>query len=316
MLVCKFVNVNKNILFQIESALKYCLKMLIKVDKLRIESKSIKKAKSFTLINTANNEVLVEEFYNKKIYRGLKMWITFVFFNFTVLNQMNAQESFLENQIKFERVADALNSKTVKLEKEFKEKGLVWPIQGIYLRSFKSEQELEVWVKENNQYQLFKTYDICKSSGQLGPKFEQGDLQVPEGLYYIDKFNPESKFWLSLRINYPNKADLIRTSAIDPGGDIYIHGECVTVGCLPMTNDIMKEIYVLSLLAQNNTNQFIPIHIYPFRFNSLNNVIYHTLYSNKDKLWNNLEEEYNYFNQNYQIRDYIIDDFGNYIFQN
>lgn len=290
--------------------------MLIKVDKVLMKPKSSKNYKSFPLIHTLNNEVREEEFYNKNIYRGLKMWITLFFFNFILFNFMNAQESFLDEQVKYARVVDAFNSKLIQIESDFKEKGFSWPLNEIYIRSFKSEQEFEIWVKEENQYKLFKTYNVCKASGQLGPKYKQGDGQVPEGFYFIDRYNPVSSFWLSLGINYPNKADLIRTDAIDPGGDIFIHGDCVTVGCLPMTDDIMKEIYVLSVLSKNNSDKDIPVHIYPFRFGPLNNVIYNTLYKGKDEFWKNLEEEYNYFEENQQIRDFYIDDFGNYVFIN
>ncbi len=244
------------------------------------------------------------------------MWITLFSFLFLLFNQMQAQNNFLEEQIKYERVVDAFNSKTLLLENEFKALGLTWPVQEIYIRSFKSEQELELWVKEGNKFKLFKTYNVCKSSGQLGPKLQQGDGQIPEGFYYIDRFNPVSSFWLSLGINYPNKADLLRTSAEDPGGDIFIHGDCVTIGCLPMTNDLMKEIYVLAVLTKNNDQDNIPVHIFPYRFGDLNNVIYNTLYKGKSEFWKSLENEYNHFNENNILRDYFINDEGNYIFIN
>lgn len=288
--------------------------MLIKVDKLIYKSKSSKKKKTYHKIHTLNNEVFEEKNYNKNIYRGLKLWITLFSFNFLFFNYMNAQETFFEEQILYPRVVDAFNSKTVSLKQEFIELGLTWPVQEIYIRSFKSEQELEIWVKEDETFKLFKIYNVCKSSGQLGPKLKQGDGQVPEGLYYIDRFNPKSSFWLSLGINYPNKADLIRTTAADPGGDIFIHGDCVTIGCLPMTNDIMKEIYVLAVLSKSNSNNIIPVHIFPYRFGELNNIIYNTLYEGKKEFWNSLESEYQHFNQTNILRDYYINDKGSYIF--
>ncbi|MFN0199917.1 MAG: murein L,D-transpeptidase family protein, partial [Bacteroidia bacterium] len=83
----------------------------------------------------------------------------------------------------------------------------------VFLRAFKQEKVLEVWAKkEGNPYQLLKTYPICAASGELGPKKREGDKQVPEGLYEIVAFNPESKYHLSLRLNYPNEYDLLHHS--------------------------------------------------------------------------------------------------------
>ncbi len=109
----------------------------------------------------------------------------------------------------------------------------------ILLRAYKQESELELWAKnkKDKQYTLLKTYKICASSGTLGPKRKQGDIQVPEGFYVIDRFNPVSNFYLSLGVSYPNASDKILGVKGALGGDIFIHGNCVTIGCLPISDD-------------------------------------------------------------------------------
>ena len=88
-------------------------------------------------------------------------------------------------------------------------------------------------------------------------------MQTPEGFYYIENFNPVSNFYLSLRINYPNVSDKILGEKGNLGNDIYIHGAAMTVGCLPMTDDKIKEIYILAVEAKNAGQEDIPVHIFP-----------------------------------------------------
>jgi murein L,D-transpeptidase YafK len=97
---------------------------------------------------------------------------------------------------------------------------------------------------------------------------------VPEGFYYINEFKPNSTYHLSLGLNYPNAADKILADSIAPGGDIYIHGSCVTQGCIPITNPQIEELYILTTLAKNNGQDFIPVHIFPVRFNNPKSLAY------------------------------------------
>jgi murein L,D-transpeptidase YafK len=92
----------------------------------------------------------------------------------------------------------------------------------MYVRSFKYDSQLEVWVRSNNseQFKLFKTYRVCAMAGSLGPKRMEGDYQVPEGFYYINEFNPKSSYHLSLGINYPNASDKVLSDISRPGGEI------------------------------------------------------------------------------------------------
>ena len=270
--------------------------------------------RSCTSINTLNNEGVEKRNYNLNIYRGLKLWITY-FFIFIGAFNMQAQNSFLKKQMSYTRVKEAFNLKEQNLIKEFKEKNIIWPPSDIYIRSFKAELVLELWVGEGNGFKLFKTYTVCQGSGTIGPKIKEGDRQVPEGLYLIDRFNPVSAFWLSLGINYPNKVDLLRSMNKNPGGDIFIHGNCVSSGCLPMTDDIMNEIYIIAVLARNQGQENIPVHIYPYRFSVINNNI-HNYNGGNNELWRKLEAHYIYFNKNKKLQDYYISATGNYIFLN
>jgi murein L,D-transpeptidase YafK len=104
--------------------------------------------------------------------------------------------------------------------------------------------------------------------GSLGPKRIQGDYQVPEGFYYVNEFNPNSNYHLALGLNYPNASDKILSDSVQPGGDIYIHGSCVTTGCIPIKDDQIEELYVLTTFARNLGQDFIPVHIFPVRFNN------------------------------------------------
>lgn len=160
--------------------------------------------------------------------------------------------------------------------RQFKEKGLVWPARFVYIRSFKYDSQLEVWVKANQQdrYKLFKTYKICAMAGTLGPKRMRGDYQVPEGFYYINEFNPRSEYHLSLGLNYPNASDRLLSDSTQPGGEIFIHGSCVTTGCIPITDGQIEELYILCSYAKDMGEDFIPVHIFPVNFNNARSVDY------------------------------------------
>ena len=172
----------------------------------------------------------------------------------------------------------------------------------IYLRAFKIDKKIELWAKNKSDvsYKLIKEYEICQTSGGVGPKRKQGDLQIPEGFYHIDIFNPYSNFYLSLGINYPNKSDKILGVKGNLGGDIFIHGACVTIGCLPITDDKIKELYIFCVEAKDNGQTTIPITIYPIKFTDgkYNNL--KTKYkTDTDKLglWTDLKSGYDYFNE-------------------
>ena len=228
--------------------------------------------------------------------------------------KMFSQENFTQNQKNFPRVKEAFSEKEMLLRKEFKSKGLRFPPREILMISYKEEDELQIWVKDKFEFELFKVYKVCEKSGYFGPKRKQGDQQVPEGFYKINVFNPTSSYHLSLGINYPNQSDTILGTSSDLGGDIYIHGGCVSVGCLPMEDEIIKEIYVLNTLARNNGQIEIPIYLFPFKFNKLTEYIYYKENPKLVSFWNNIKSEYYYFKENKRIRNYTIDSNGKYVF--
>ena len=186
----------------------------------------------------------------------------------------------------------------------------------IYLRVFKSEQELEIWIQDSTSFRLFRTYPICKVPGLLGPKRKEGDLQVPEGLYWIDVFNPKSTYHLSLGINYPNASDRILADPKNPGGEIYIHGDCVSVGCIPITDEKIREVYLIALEAKNAGQNQIPVHIFPCRMTDKKRE--YLLVHNRPQFlpfWDNLGETYQFFETHRQVVKYKVDDAnGRYVY--
>ncbi|MFC4211385.1 murein L,D-transpeptidase family protein [Pedobacter lithocola] len=218
---------------------------------------------------------------------------------------LNAQTNFKASQIKFERVANAYQEKWEYLQRVIKTDGYSKDFS-IVLNAYKAEGKLEIWMKSkgDKHYSLFRTYDFCAHSGTLGPKVIEGDKQTPEGFYHINVFNPMSSFHLSLGINYPNSIDLARTGKHrEPGGEIYIHGNCVTVGCIPLTDDKIKEVYVLAVEAKNSGQAKIPVNIYPFKMTDAKMKKYSTQFPAQISFWKTLQPGYLAFEKNKNLAD-------------
>ncbi len=116
------------------------------------------------------------------------------------------------------------------------------------LLAFKWERRLELWKQRDKRWHFIKSYPFTAFSGRLGPKLRQGDRQIPEGIYRIDFLNPNSRFHLSMRINYPNDFDRAmarREGRSGLGGDIFIHGKDVTIGCIPIGDRAIEELYTI-----------------------------------------------------------------------
>ncbi len=161
------------------------------------------------------------------------------------------------------RVDDARQRRTADVRALVEKAGLTYPAAQLYLRAFKAEKELEVWAGAGRgaPLKLLKTYPFCAASGELGPKRKEGDLQVPEGLYVVSQFNPTSNFHLSMKVSYPNASDLVRSDAKRPGGLIYLHGGCASIGCIAIGDEAIEEVYLLGLSAQ----KAFPFDIFPMR---------------------------------------------------
>ena len=252
-----------------------------------------------------------------------KLFLSFLFYTTTCLCVLPAQAqsadsaAFRSMQFSSSRVAESWRKFNDTLAKEFRKKNIAYPPKDIFLRAFKSQNEMELWARNNetSEYKLIKTYHICAISGSLGPKRTKGDRQVPEGYYFIEEFNNKSDYYLSLLLNYPNYSDQLSGSQ-DAGGDIYIHGGCVTVGCMPMTDAGIQELYTVCLNARLNGQQHIPVHIYPTRLtkNGLN-------YLNKEypndvarqELWAELKTGYEYFEKYHKLLPVMYTPDGKYV---
>ncbi|HSP77399.1 MAG TPA: L,D-transpeptidase family protein, partial [Myxococcaceae bacterium] len=113
-----------------------------------------------------------------------------------------------------------------------------------------------------------RTYPFCAASGELGPKRREGDLQVPEGFYVIDLFNPRSQFHLSLRVSYPNASDRKLADARRPGQNIFIHGGCASIGCIAIEDEPIEELYLMVQEARRKMGRNVPVHIFPRRLDT------------------------------------------------
>ena len=216
-----------------------------------------------------------------------------------------------------DRVKEAYQEKSDLLERELKKMNLQMSNFHLLFIAYKHEKELELWVKhkDKQRYEKMIIYPICATSGNLGPKKMQGDRQIPEGFYHINRFNPKSQYYLSLGLNYPNQADKTRSSAKDLGGDIFIHGDCVTIGCMPMTDDKIKEIYLYALEAQKNGQKNIPVYVFPFRFSEKNKAYFFDKYKNdseKLELWKNLSLGWDIFGKQYEVLSPSVNKKGEY----
>jgi hypothetical protein len=124
--------------------------------------------------------------------------------------------------------------------------GLPYPPSRLTIVGLKEEKALEVWGPSGSGWTLMRTYAVLAASGGVGPKLREGDLQVPEGVYRLIGFNPRSSYHLSIRVDYPN-ADDRAAARIDGrtnlGGDIFIHGKAVSIGCLALGDAAIEEVY-------------------------------------------------------------------------
>lgn len=212
----------------------------------------------------------------------------------------------------YPRVRQAYAEKIEIIQSLLSDKNIDTSSLHLFIRAFKSGQSLEVWGKNtsDDKYQLLNTYEICKSSGGLGPKRKEGDRQVPEGFYFIDRFNPKSSYHLSLGLNYPNASDKILGDPKAPGTHIFIHGDCKSVGCLAMTDDKIKEIYLLAEFAKRAGQDKIPVHIFPFEMTDENIQKGNNTYRD---FWRDLKEGYDYFENNQQVPAIRVNEKGRYV---
>lgn len=116
------------------------------------------------------------------------------------------------------------------------------------------KSDRKMWLLSGDD--VLKEYDIELGGNPVGHKQFEGDEKTPEGTYYIDRRNPNSRFHLSLGISYPNAADraFAASQGRRPGGDIFIHGRGDTpgatnadwtLGCIAVRDREMERIYAM-----------------------------------------------------------------------
>ena len=199
-----------------------------------------------------------------------------------------SSEDYADGSKRFQAVASKVTSG---LQERFEEQGIRWG-SPIFLRAFKKERQLELWVKNKDKFVLFETYPIAGTSGDPGPKLREGDGQIPEGFYFVTpgRMNPQSNFHLSFNIGYPNRFDKAHART---GSFIMIHGSDVSIGCLAMTDSKIEEIYTLADSAFKGGQKFFRVHLFPFRMSEEN------LANHRDhqwfSFWENLQTGYQWF---------------------
>jgi murein L,D-transpeptidase YafK len=161
------------------------------------------------------------------------------------------------------RSREAVSRVEPRLISELRSRGLTLG-SPLFVRIFKDEEELEVWIKHLRTYKLFKTYRICTFSGDLGPKLREGDRQSPEGFYEVRplQLNPSSAYHLSFNLGFPNRYDRANGRT---GSALMVHGSCVSIGCYAMGDRSIEEIYALADAAFRAGHPKFDVHIFPFR---------------------------------------------------
>ncbi|KAB2943942.1 MAG: murein L,D-transpeptidase [Hyphomicrobium sp.] len=139
----------------------------------------------------------------------------------------------------------------------------------VFMRIFKREFELEMWMKRGDRFELFATYPICMWSGNLGPKLKQGDRQAPEGFYTVDSaaLNPNSQYHRSFNLGFPNAFDRAHART---GSLLMVHGDCRSIGCYAMTDRVIDEVWSMLTSALAGGQKRVQVQVFPFRMTETN----------------------------------------------
>jgi hypothetical protein len=132
----------------------------------------------------------------------------------------------------------------------FESAGVSYPPAAMTILALKADRRVEIWAgTPEGQPRKIHTYRVYAASGQAGPKLADGDRQVPEGIYAIESLNPNSRFHLSLRVNYPNDFDRAQARSdgrYNLGSDIMIHGGSASIGCIAIGDEAIEELFTLA----------------------------------------------------------------------
>ncbi len=156
-----------------------------------------------------------------------------------------------------------------------------------------SDGYLELFLRgAGDEFELYKSWPICNYSGQLGPKLKEGDQQSPEGFYFVkpSQMNPHSSYHLSFNLGYPNAYDRAHGRT---GSYLMVHGNCVSIGCYAMTDDVIEEIYTIMSKAFEQGQPYIRVHAFPFPMTEANMTTYAA--DPNIEYWKNLKEGWDWF---------------------
>jgi len=149
-----------------------------------------------------------------------------------------------------ERLKQISPSAMPRLVAKFEAAKVSWPPSEIAFVAIKDKKVLELYARSGtDKWNFIHRYRVLAASGASGPKLQRGDRQVPEGVYRISYLNPNSRYHVSLRVNYPNRFDRKMASQDgrrNLGGDIMIHGKNSSAGCLAMGDNAAEELFVLA----------------------------------------------------------------------
>ena len=189
------------------------------------------------------------------------------------------------------------------------------PPAQLLLRAFKRERRLEVWAQPRlgEPFAHVTTYEICRFSGRLGPKRRQGDGQVPEGFYTLGYLNPSSPYHLAMLVTYPNESDRILGDRRDPGGEIMIHGDCRSAGCLAMSDERIEELWVMATSVIWKIGGKVAVHVFPSR--DMKELLASEAMPEHRELWQDLAQGLEYFELRKQLPRIQIDSRGRYQFR-
>jgi len=152
-----------------------------------------------------------------------------------------------------DRVAEFGDVVRARLAPRFEAAGVSYPPRDLTFVGIKDERRLDVYAAgADGVIRYICAYPVLGASGLLGPKLREGDRQVPEGIYRVPELNPNSDFHLSIRLNYPNEfeqAQGAKEGRTNLGGDIMIHGDSRSRGCLAMGDPAAEDLFVLAALT-------------------------------------------------------------------
>lgn len=186
-----------------------------------------------------------------------------------------------------------------RMNADFKKAEISYPPEQVAYLIFKDTDVLEVYARSltSEKWKFVRSYPVLKASGLPGPKLREGDFQVPEGIYRSEFLNPNSRYHLSIRVNYPNEFDreMAKVDGRDDlGGDIMIHGSSVSIGCLVMGNIVAEDLFVLAALTDSKTVKIV-ISPTDFRINPNYSAIETVPWQNQ--LYDSLRVELKQFNR-------------------